>query len=80
MVLTSSKQLASLISPRITSKVCDFPVFEGYSYKNKNYFKLFEQSTLKLRARAKLRIEENNKQTSNALSGGIIAGAMISPQ
>ena len=26
VVLTSSKQLASLISPRITNKVCDFPV------------------------------------------------------
>ena len=35
VVLTSSKQLASLISPRITNKVCYFPVFEGYSYKNK---------------------------------------------
>ena len=28
VVLTSSKQLASLISPRIANKVCDFPVHQ----------------------------------------------------
>ena len=57
------------------------PCFRGlFLQKKQKIFKLFEQSTLKLRARAKLRIDENNKQTSNALSGGIIAGAMISPQ
>ena len=57
------------------------PCFRGlFLQKTKKYLNFLNITHWSWERGPIFRIDENNKQTSNALSGGIIAGAMISPQ